>query len=225
MVSKQGVSPVVIRQQQEEILEACWEMREQGRPMTAGALPCVDGVPAAAILATLKEEGFVEETGSELLLTAKGEAAATLVIRRKRLAEVLLTEVLEVDRHHMETSACEMEHILAPAVIERICTFLGHPPRCPHGRSIPPGSCCARLTETIKPLVTSLADFDVGRSAKIVFMSPRSHERLDRLSSLGIVPGQTVRLHQRHPSFVIQIGETELALDTEIVREIYVKGI
>jgi DtxR family Mn-dependent transcriptional regulator len=65
----------------------------------------------------------------------------------------------------------------------------------------------------------------VGKTARIVFMAPKSHERLDRLSSLGVIPGKTIRLHQKHPSFVIQIGETELALDTEIVREIYVRGV
>jgi DtxR family Mn-dependent transcriptional regulator len=216
---------MISRQQQEEILEACWELREQGRPMTKGALTDVDGVPASVILATLKQEGFVQENGGAIVFTAKGEAAATLVIRRKRLAEVLFSEVLDVDRQQMESSACEMEHILSIPVTEHICAFLGHPPRCPHDRPIPPGACCTRLTETIKPLVTSLAHFDVGRPARIMFISPRRHERLDRLSSLGIVPGQTVRLHQRHPCFIIQVGETELALDTEIVREIYVKGV
>jgi DtxR family Mn-dependent transcriptional regulator len=216
---------MISRQQQEEILEACWELREQGRPMTKGALTDVDGVSASSILAALEKEGFVQENGEAIVFTAKGVSAATLVIRRKRLAEVLFSEVLEVDQQQMESSACEMEHILSIPVTERICAFLGHPPRCPHDRPIPPGACCTRLTETIQPLVTSLAHFDVGQPARIMFISPRRHERLDRLSSLGIVPGQTVRLHQRHPCFIIQVGETELALDTEIVREIYVKSV
>lgn len=216
---------MVTRHQQEEILEACWELRERGHPVTVATLPSVGGVQASIIVESLLAEGLVEESQGELALTAEGETASALVVRRKRLAEVLLAEVLEVDRPHMESSACEMEHILSPPVTERICSFLGHPPVCPHGKPIPRGRCCERLTGPLKPLVTSLADFEVGKPARIVFMAPRSHERLDRLSSLGIIPGQTVHLHQKHPSFVIQVGETELALDTDIVRDIYVKAV
>jgi DtxR family Mn-dependent transcriptional regulator len=216
---------MVTRHQKEEILESCWELRERDRPITVGDLPAVNGVTAETIVESLLAEGFLEQEGQDLSLTAKGENTAATVVRRKRLAEVLLNEVLEVGTPHMESSACEMEHILSLTVTERICTFLGHPPRCPHGRPIPRGPCCAQLTKTMKPLVTSLANFDVGQEARIVFISPRSHERLDKLSSLGVIPGKTVRLHQKHPSFVIQVGETELALDTEIVREIYVRAL
>jgi DtxR family Mn-dependent transcriptional regulator len=219
------MSPVVTRHQKEEILESCWELREKERPITQGALPSVNGLSPSEIVEVLLAEGFLEEAEGELSFTAKGENTAAFVVRRKRLAEVLLNEVLEVGTPHMESSACDLEHILSPTVTERICTFLGHPPTCPHGRPIPRGTCCARLTKKLEPLVTSLANFDVGKTARIVFMAPKSHERLDRLSSLGVIPGKTIRLHQKHPSFVIQIGETELALDTEIVREIYVRGV
>lgn len=216
---------MVTRHQKEEILESCWELRERARPVTEAALPTVNGLPSSQIVETLLEQGFLVKSGEELSFTPKGENTAAMVVRRKRLAEVLLHEVLEVDMTHTESSACEMEHILSLTVTERICTFLSHPPQCPHGRPIPRGPCCSQLTKTLKPLVTSLANFEVGQQARIVFISPKSHERLDKLSSLGIIPGKTVRLHQKHPSFVIQIGETELAMDTEIVREIYVRAV
>jgi DtxR family Mn-dependent transcriptional regulator len=216
---------MVTAHQREEILEALWELREEGRPLREGLLPEVNGLSARTIVEELLAEGLVEKRAEEIVLTREGEEAAASVIRRKRLAEVLLSEVLEVEHPHMEASACEMEHILSAPVTERICAFLGHPPFCPHGRPIPRGPCCSRLTDTVKPLVTSLAEFDVGRPARIVFIVPLRRERLDRLSSLGVIPGQTIRIHQKHPSFVIQVGETELALDTEIVKDIYVKAL
>lgn len=216
---------MVTRHQKEEILESCWELRERGRPIAKEGLPSVNGLAPSAIVEELLAEGFLEESGGELSFTSKGQNTAAFVVRRKRLAEVLLNEVLEVGTPHMESSACDLEHILSPTVTERICTFLGHPPTCPHGRPIPSGPCCAQLAKKMDPLVTSLANFDVGKTARIVFIAPKSHDRLDRLSSLGVIPGKKVRLHQKHPSFVIQVGETELALDAEIVREIYVRGV
>jgi DtxR family Mn-dependent transcriptional regulator len=70
-----------------------------------------------------------------------------------------------------------------------------------------------------------MTDLDPGSRGRIVFIAPKDHSRMDRLSSLGIVPGTEVSLHQKKPAFVIRIGETELALDTEIAGEIYVKEL
>ena len=70
-----------------------------------------------------------------------------------------------------------------------------------------------------------LEELGLGEEGRIVFMAPKSHQRLDRLSTLGIVPGSLLRMHQKHPSFVLQIGETTIALDREIVRNIYVKKV
>jgi DtxR family Mn-dependent transcriptional regulator len=77
----------------------------------------------------------------------------------------------------------------------------------------------------MKPLVIPLEELGLGENGRIVFIAPRSHQRLDRLSTLGIVPGSILRMHQKNPSYVLQIGETTLALDSEVVRDIYVKKI
>jgi DtxR family Mn-dependent transcriptional regulator len=75
------------------------------------------------------------------------------------------------------------------------------------------------------PLVIPLEELGLGEEGRIVFIAPRSHQRLDRLSTLGIVPGSILRMHQKNPSYVLQIGETTLALDSEVVRDIYVKKV
>jgi len=77
----------------------------------------------------------------------------------------------------------------------------------------------------MKPLVIPLEELGLGEEGRIVFIAPKSHQRLDRLSTLGVVPGSTLRMHQKNPSYVLQIGETTLALDREIVRNIYVKRV
>ena len=79
-------------------------------------------------------------------LTAKGQGLAEGIIRRHRLAECLLTESFGLsDPNDVEAEACSFEHILSAEATERICTFLDHPAHCPHGRAIPPGSCCNQV--------------------------------------------------------------------------------
>jgi DtxR family Mn-dependent transcriptional regulator len=106
-----------------------------------------------------------------------------------------------------------------------VCTLLGHPPTCPHGKPIPQGPCCGAFRKTVRPLVTGLASFDLGATGRIVFIAPKFHDRMDRLAALGVIPGSTLRLHQRSPSYVIEVGETTIALDPEIAGEIFVKPV
>jgi len=79
--------------------------------------------------------------------------------------------------------------------------------------------------QEMKPLVAPLADLTPGEQAKIVFITPGSHSRLDRLSAMGVVPGSIVKLHQKRPSYVIQLGETMIAVDKDITKEIFVKKV
>jgi len=212
----------------EEILEFIWSQREAGKRDIKDLLKIEEVVEAGAGMTTLQEmegEGFVKIEGNEVTLTQKGERLAEATIRRHRLAERLLMEVLELDVGLIERNACSFEHSLSPVVTDSICTLLGHPPTCPHGLPIPRGECCKRFKVEVKPLVQSMRDLQVGEKGRIVFIIPSSHPRLDRLGSLGVVPGSIVRLHQRRPSFVIEIGETTLAIDPEIAKEIYVKKV
>jgi len=63
-----------------------------------------------------------------------------------------------------------MEHTISPRIADRLCSFLGHPPQCPHGRPIPPGPCCERHDREIKPLVAPLTEARIGERYRIVFI-------------------------------------------------------
>jgi len=211
----------------EEILEFVWTQREAGKNSIAELLK-IDEIKEAkadmTALQTLQDDGLVHIKGDTVTFTQKGEKLAEATIRRHRLAERLLTDVLEIKEDmEIEENACSFEHSLSPLVTDSICTLLGHPPACPHGLPIPRGECCKKFKVDVKPLVQPLKDMDIGQSGRIVFIIPSSHSRLDRLGSLGIVPGSIIRLHQKRPSFVIEIGETTLAIDYDITKEIYVK--
>lgn len=134
-------------------------------------------------------------------------------------------EVLEVGEVEADASACRFEHILSREVTERVCTFLGHPPTCPHGKAIPPGECCRVFGRHIEPLVKPMTDLEVGRRARIVFITPGTQTRLERLGALGLAPGEVLRLRQRYPSYVVEIDETTVALDRNVGREIFVREV
>ena len=213
----------------EEILEAVYTERESGRDEAESVLAHTgtEHAPDARPedLRELEAGGLLRLDGSHVQLTDEGERRARDVVRRHRLTERLFRDLLDLGESAMESQACELEHILSPEATESVCTLLGHPPTCPHGKPIPPGSCCGTFQRTLKPLVTGLPSFDLGATGRIVFIAPRFHDRMDRLAALGVIPGSEIRLHQRSPSYVIEVGETTIALDPEIAREIYVKRV
>jgi DtxR family Mn-dependent transcriptional regulator len=209
----------------DELLELIWTLREKGVTDMASLLQNTSDPEARAILNQMMREGFFEMEGDRLKFKEKGEALAEGIVRRHRLTERLLMELFEMSEEEAEEEACKLEHILSPTVTDSVCTFLGHPPVCPHGKPIPQGPCCRKLTREMKPLIHPLNDLPLGQEGRVVFISTRVKDRLEPLSSFGVIPGIVVQLKQRRPSYIIRIGETSIALDESIVKEIFVKAL
>jgi DtxR family Mn-dependent transcriptional regulator len=207
----------------DEILELLWSMREKGLKSYADLISGINDSGASDALLKMEKAGLVAISDNEVQLAEKGEARARDLTRRHRLAERLFHDVLEVGMQESEETACEVEHFLSPSVTESVCSFLGHPPTCPHGKPIPRGECCSRYKKDMKPLVMKLKELDIGSKGRIVFIAPSENSRLERLASMGILPGSIIRLKQKRPSFVLEIDETTLAIDSLIAEEIYVK--
>ncbi|HEU4522823.1 MAG TPA: metal-dependent transcriptional regulator [Thermoanaerobaculia bacterium] len=206
----------------DEILERLWYAREDARgSMAIADLPGNGDVEAAVIELCASRQ--ITRSGDRVELAPAGEARSRGIVRRHRLAEILFTQILDVDRKEAERSACEFEHILAERVVDRVCTFLGHPPQCPHGHPIPQGECCKVYSKKVEPLITRLIDLPLGSSGSVVFIAPKSISRLNRLASFGVVPGTTLRLIERKPSVVFACGHTSIAVEDEIGKEIYVR--
>jgi DtxR family Mn-dependent transcriptional regulator len=205
----------------EEVAEELWTLAGHAGGRVADLLES-----SQAQLGALGRRGLVRVEGPMVTLTAEGRALAERQVRRHRLAEALFTTVLEVrDQQAVNRTACVIEHVLEAALTDSICAFLGHPKACPHGKPIPPGPCCRFLDTEVVPLVQPLHRLGIGRAGRIVYIAPREPARLVKLSNLGIAPGATVRLQQHSPAAVVRIGETTLALDTEMAGEIYVKPV
>ncbi|MGD8396493.1 MAG: metal-dependent transcriptional regulator [Candidatus Eiseniibacteriota bacterium] len=219
----------VLEQRVEELLELIWTLDEEGEHTVdaiCGAAPRrADEDHPNEILDELESRGFITQHGGEVALTALGGRQARSIVRRHRLAERLLNDVLSLDESTMARAACRFEHVLSEEVTDSICTLLGHPPTCPHGQPIPPGPCCGEALREVRPLVRRLADMQVGQGGAISLLGARRDGRLERLGALGLVPGVRIRLVQRRPAYVLQVAETEIAIDHELASEIYVRTV
>jgi len=173
-------------------------------------------------LDALEKQGLITRSGDTIIFTEAGTTEAKGIMRRHRLAEVLVSSVLKLKKSEMEAVACQVEHALLPEVETSICTLLGHPEVCPDGRPIPRGACCRKLQKTVSTTVVSLAELGAGESGRITYIKPENHANLHQLLSFGLQPGVTVTVHRKTPALCIIFENTELALDLNIAQNIFV---
>lgn len=207
----------------DEILESLWKMKEEEEHTKEVLFRFPQVKEAEGLLYEMEKENLLAIDGENVSLTPEGEDIAREIVRRHRLAERLFYELFELADKSIETTACSFEHILDPSVTENVCTFLGHPRTCPHGKRIPPGECCRRFETEVKPLTLPLTKLRVGEVGQVVFIASKSRGRLERLAGLGIVPGAMVKVQQTDPLPVVHVGEAELALDREVAKRIFVR--
>lgn len=212
----------MLKENLEEILEAVWTASEnKNYSIDAVKKNCVVDFDDGN-LAELEQEGLIVRSSDKILFTAQGKQAAEAIIRRHRLAEVLVTSILNFNKDDMEEIACKVEHGLLPEVEESICTLLGHPDICPDGKPIPKGSCCNEGRQRVDNVVVSLDRLQPSESGRITYIKPSSHSDFHQLLSFGLHPGVVVTVHRRNPAFCIKFEQTELALDRDVAANIYV---
>jgi DtxR family Mn-dependent transcriptional regulator len=133
----------------EEYLEILWIFEEEGTKRVKineiASMLKIAPPSAVEMLKKMSKIGLVRyETRKGVSLTERGREVARQVIRNHRLAELLLTEVLntEID----EEVVCGFEHHFSKKIADAVCTSLNHPEECPHGKPIPRGECCLKDT-------------------------------------------------------------------------------
>lgn len=209
----------------DEALELIWILKEDGKGTLSNFRISSDDESPESIISLLLQDGLINLKDDDIDFTEKGYERAKGLIRRYRLAERLFSDVFELRDDLVKDDACRVEHILSNELTDSVCTFLGHPPTCPHGKPIPRGECCKRYHIDVEPLITRLSNVEPGTDVKIVFIIPSQKTSVIKLSSLGIVPGVKIRLLQKKPTIVLQVEETVIAMDPVIADEILVKKI
>jgi DtxR family Mn-dependent transcriptional regulator len=206
----------MLNEKQEEILESIWSVGDrQNNSIEAVKKRCSVNFTDAD-LDDLERLELIVRDQDKISLANKGKSIAEVIIRRHRLAEILVSSILKLKQSDMEDIACKVEHSLLPEVEESICTLLGHPEFCPDGKKIPRGRCCSGKLKAIDSSIVSLKELTAGESGKITYIKPDNH------FSFGLHPGVVVTVHRKNPAFCIKFENTELALDENVAASIYV---
>ncbi len=204
----------------EELLETLWicteEQKEDGL-----SLDDLRGVKKP--IEQLLKAGYISISDNRIRLSGKGRPEARSVVRRHRLAERLLADVLGTGDMLIHEKACKFEHLLDRGLDESICSLLGHPKVCPHGKPIPSGRCCHQEQTQAQKVVAPLSQLAQGQKGKVAYIYAPESSKLQKLMAMGILPGAPVTLIRSFPSYVFQAGQTQFAVDKEIADAIYVR--
>jgi DtxR family Mn-dependent transcriptional regulator len=203
-----------ITESEQELLEDLWQHQVEGRPLPPGRETEVGALKFA-------EKGWV--VPGETKLTESGQVLARRAIRRHRLAERLLTDLLGTGQDRAEEDACVLEHSLIEGLDDKVCTFLGHPRVCPHGHPIPEGDCCRTASRTVNPAITSLAQVRAGESGTIAYLATHESGDLQKFLAMGVHPGDPITVVRQTPSIVFRCGHSQFAIDRHMADQVYVR--
>lgn len=210
---------MVLTDRAEEIMETLWtEIVEKKKESCDVSILKDDDS-----LKELSSSGYVKSRGSLLSLTKKGREEAKNCIRRHRLAERLFADVLDVKGKSVHENSCKLEHMLHKGLDENICTLLGHPKTCPHGKPIPEGNCCRGIKKAPKKMIMPLTDLGKNKKAEVSYLQTQNRNALQKMIAMGMLPKTKVSLIQKFPSYVLQVGKSQFAIDKELAGNVYVR--
>lgn len=219
------VEPVTLTDPREDYLAAIYRLEAAGqRPVGTSELARALGVtPASAtgMCRRLAREGLVSYRGYVgVTLTERGLRVALDVVRRHRLAERFLTDVLGIPWDRVDELAHRLEHALPPEVIERFDQLLGHPESCPHGYPIPRGD--GRVPDRPERPLSELA---VGEAGVISRVEEHDPDLLRHLAAQQLVPGRPVRVLARDAYdgvTVLAVNGRRVTVGERTARAVYV---
>jgi DtxR family Mn-dependent transcriptional regulator len=171
------------------------ESHAKASPTDIADLLRVTAASVTGMLKRLAEAGWVDYAkGEGATLTSAGRTEALRVIRRHRLIELFLTQVLKLDWSEVDAEAEALEHAISPRLEEAIAAHLGEPSHDPHGHPIPTAA-----GELARRPLTRLCDFRTGDRVTIREAQDDNPERLRRWHSLGLTPGTVVYVRRYEP--------------------------
>ncbi|MGQ9530666.1 MAG: metal-dependent transcriptional regulator [Candidatus Bathycorpusculaceae bacterium] len=209
----------------EEYLECIYRLEEKrGAARTNDIVKMLNVVPGTVTntVERLEKDGFLTHSPYKgVKLTEKGRKIALQVIRRHRLSERLLVDILHMKWEKVHDAACKLEHGITEEITKPLEKALKHPKTCPHGNPIPT-ACGGIIEERTMPL-TNLA---IGKKGVIVKITEEQIALLQYLGKLGLVPGTSVEILEKAPldgPITVKIGSSSHALSRAITSVIQVK--
>jgi DtxR family transcriptional regulator, Mn-dependent transcriptional regulator len=203
----------------EMYLRTVLELEEEGIPALRARLAERLGLSAPSVsegVARLEKDGWVELSADRTVqLTPAGRDRATHVLRKHRLAERLLVDVIGLEPEHVHEEACRWEHVISDRVEQKLIDFLGNPTTSPYGNPIDAG---------VAAPFAPLADVTAERVTieRISEQLQGNHEVMTALDASGIAPGVEVRVDRADGAIVLSTDSRSVTVDGDSARLLYV---
>ncbi len=221
MMPEKQVTPRI-----EEYLESIVNMISEGEKVLAARLAERLQLAPPTVSVTLqrmKRDGLITiGANKEISLTDHGRTMALSVVRRHRLAERLLTDILDLPWHEVHQEACLLEHAISARVAEGLRQALKEPATCPHGNPIPEGD--AIPSQKGVPLASALQGTKVTVE-RLTEEATRNPQTMNYLFRNGIVPGARFDVEKAidfTDTLVLATDDREVTLSTSVARMIWV---
>jgi DtxR family Mn-dependent transcriptional regulator len=207
----------------EEYLETIFALEEEGIPVIQARLAerLDKAAPSVSeMLDRLEADDLIVRTSRQIAMTSKGTSLAEGVVRKHRLAERLLVDIIGLDWDKAHVEAGRWEHVISDDVEERLVVLLGNPTTCPHGNPIPG-------VEPVGPEQRRLAEAQPGeriRLERITESVEHDAASLTYLGDHGLTPGITALVQARAPdgTLTLEVGSATIALGPAMTRRMFV---
>ncbi|MGH8989421.1 MAG: metal-dependent transcriptional regulator [Acidimicrobiales bacterium] len=219
-VTDDGYHPPV-----EEYLQTVHSLKEEGTPPIQARIAERLGRSAPSVsemLDRLAEDGYVRREGRVIELTDKGSRLAEKVVRKHRLAERLLADVIGLEWPKIHREAGRWEHVISDDVEARLVLLLGNPATCPHGNPIPGSG--TPLADGVQHPLSEAETGDRVRLERITEDVEMDMEALVYLDAHRFVPGTTVTVVSRAPdgTLMLDAGGSTIAIGAHLACRLYV---
>ena len=221
----------------EEYLETIYNMSAENEVVIGARLAEKFGVSAPTVTEMLKRlvrDGYVEmDSKRQVTLTEAGNQAAEAVLRRHRLTERFLVDMLGMQWHQVHEEACRLEHFISGAVEARVIASLNNPATCPHGNPIP-GSVPNARTYLKDQGAVRLATLVDGEKATILLISEVVEDEealILYLHEKGLTPGTQLTVlakdggnepgDQQEEDFRLQVEGREVCISKAVAAKIW----
>jgi DtxR family Mn-dependent transcriptional regulator len=207
----------------EEYLEAIFSLQEEGIPVIQARLAerLDKAAPSVSeMLDRLEDDGLIARSARQISMTPEGAALATGVVRKHRLAERLLVDIIGLDWDKAHLEAGRWEHVISDEVEDRLVVLLGNPTTCPHGNPIP-GTAPAGAAQ--RPLSEAQPGERI-RLERITESIEHDTASLTYLREHGLQPGVTATVEVRAPdgTLTLAMGSASVALGPTIARQLFI---
>ena len=212
----------------EEYLEAIHRLGGQDTPVRLSSLAEHLSLSAPSVnemVRRLEKQHLVRYTPYQgALLSQEGLCQALALLRRHRLWERFLTDVLDLPWDKVHEEACCLEHAVSEQVTERLAEVLSHPDRCPHGKPMPPPGC----QSLPPPEAVSLSTLQAGQGGEVAYIAREEPELLRHLETLGLCPDVRVMVERVAPfegPLTLRVDDTSQIIGRNVASTVFIQNI